>query len=159
MKRAAQLQPLSRQHHLGLNISRHAKECTDEPKEIAKHWLNLTSYINEMKDHFQIEDNLIANALQPYRNAKPIVASALNTLDEQHKFLHALMAEIQESTQSQSNPVTMIQVRKLGALLYDHIRFEERELFPIVESYLTEEALDAIYDASPNSIKRPDEHR
>ncbi len=37
MKRANQLQPLSRQHHLGLNLSRHAKECADESEEIAKH--------------------------------------------------------------------------------------------------------------------------
>ena len=36
MKRAAQLQPLSRQHHLGLNISRHAKECSDNPEDISK---------------------------------------------------------------------------------------------------------------------------
>ena len=48
MKRANQLQPLSRQHHLGLNLSRHAKECADESEEIAKHWHNLTSYINDM---------------------------------------------------------------------------------------------------------------
>jgi hypothetical protein len=32
MKRANQLQPLSRQHHLGLHIGRHAKECADNPQ-------------------------------------------------------------------------------------------------------------------------------
>ena len=37
MKRANQLQPLSRQHHLGLNLSRHAKECTNETDEISEH--------------------------------------------------------------------------------------------------------------------------
>lgn len=159
MKRAAQLQPLSRQHHLGLNLSRHAKECTDEPKEINKHWLNLTSYLNEMQHHFQIEDNLIANALEPYRNAQPEVASALRILDEQHKSLHTSVAEVEEGAQSQSNLVTAEHVRKLGTLLYDHIRFEERELFPLVERYLTTDELDAIYDASPNDIKRLDENR
>lgn len=159
MKRAAQLQPLSRQHHLGLNLSRHAKECIDEPKEINKHWLNLTSYLNDMQHHFQIEDNLIANALQPYYNAQPEVASALRTLDEQHKSLHTFMSEVEEGAQSQSDLVTAEQVRKLGALLYDHIRFEERELFPLAERYLTKEELDAIYDASPNEIKRLDENR
>ena len=49
MKRAAQLQPLSRQHHLGLNISRHAKECSDNPEDISKHWHKLTSYIDDLQ--------------------------------------------------------------------------------------------------------------
>ena len=159
MKRAAQLQPLSRQHHLGLNLSRHAKECADKPNAIAEHWLNITSYINEMQQHFQIEDNLMAHALQPHSSSKPEVAAVLNTLDAQHKSLHALMAEVQDLPQSQSNHVTVEQVKKLATLLYDHIRFEERELFPIVERYLTTAELEAIYDASPDSIKRSDENR
>lgn len=111
MKRAAQLQPLSRQHHLGLNLSRHAKECADEPNAIAEHWLNITSYINEMQQHFQIEDNLMAHALQPHSSSKPEVAAVLNTLDAQHKSLHALMAEVQDLPQSQSNHVTVGQVK------------------------------------------------
>ena len=159
MKRAAQLQPLSRQHHLGLNLSRHAKECADEPNAIAEHWLNITSYINEMQKHFQIEDNLMAHALQPHRSSKPEVASVLNTLDAQHKSLHALMVEVQDLPHSQSNHVTIGQVKELATLLYDHICFEERELFPIVERYLTTAELEAIYDASPDSIKRSDENR
>ena len=97
MKRANQLQPLSRQHHLGLNLSRHAKESLDEPEEIAKHWDNLTSYINDMAYHFQIEDNLIANALEPYRTTKSDVASVLETLDGQHKQLHQLINTVEQS--------------------------------------------------------------
>lgn len=160
MKRANQLQPLSRQHHLGLNLSRHAKECTDEPQEITKHWHHLSSYIiNDMQHHFQIEDQLISNALQPYRESQPEVALVLNTLDEQHKLLHKLMEEVQISQQAENNNVTAIQVRKLGTLLYDHIRFEERELYSIVETYLTEAELNAVYEANPDSIKRSDEHR
>ena len=160
MKRTAQLQPLSRQHHLGLNLSRHAKECPNEPNAIAKHWLSITSYINEMQQHFQIEDNLIAHALQPHSRSKPEVTSVLSTLDMQHKSLHALMVEVQDLPQPQSNHViTVEQVKKLATLLYDHIRFEERELFPIIERYLTAAELEAIYDASPDSIKRSDENR
>lgn len=159
MKRAAQLQPLARQHHLGLNLSRHAKECPDEPDAIAKHWLNITSYINEMQSHFQIETNLIAPALQPYRRDKLEVASVLNTFEAQHKSLEALIAEIQASPKFQSVHVTVGQIKELATLLYDHIRFKERELFPIVERYLTTEQLDVIYDASPDSTKRSDENR
>ena len=156
MKRANQLQPLSRQHHLGLNLSRHAKECTDEPIEIAEHWHNLTSYIDDMQYHFQIEDNLIANALEPYRAIQPDVASVLETLAGQHKQLNQLINTVGKPG---SKDVTVTQVKELGTLLYDHIRFEERELYPTVEKYLTEAELDAVYKASPDSIKRPDENR
>ena len=168
MKRAAQLQPLSRQHHLGLNLSRHAKECLDTPEEINKHWLNVTGYINEMQSHFRLEDNLIANTLRPY-SSEPEVASALAILDEQHNNLHAVVTEVEATEEStaadegspnfKSYDVNVRQVRELAALLYDHIRFEERELFPLAERYLTEKELDAIYDASSNSVKRADENR
>ena len=159
MKRANQLQPLSRQHHLGLNLSRHAKECSDEPEEIAKHWDNLTSYISDMQHHFQIEDNIITHALEPYRASHSDVASVLDTLDGQHKQLHKLMDEVEQSQKTAAKNITAAQVQELGTLLYDHIRFEERELYPTVEKYLTEAELDAVYAASPDSIKRADENR
>lgn len=159
MKRANQLQPLSRQHHLGLNLSRHAKECPDEPAEIAKHWHHLTAYIKDMQAHFNIEDTLIAHALAPYRASQTEVSSVLDTLDTQHKHLYKLMDETELSQKSINREVTAAQVQALGTLLYDHIRFEERVLYPTVEKYLTEAELNAIYEASPDSIKRPDELR
>lgn len=156
MKRANQLQPLSRQHHLGLNISRHAKECAHETNEINEHWHKLTSYINNMRTHFDIEDNLIASALQPHRESEPEIAKALDTLDEQHTLLHKLT---DATRSSQDEEITAAQVKALGTLLYDHIRFEERELFPLAETYLTEEELNAVYNASSDNIKRLDENR
>lgn len=159
MKRTNQLQPLSRQHHLGLNLSRHAKECADDPKEVAKHWHNLTAYINDMQYHFQIEDTLITNALEPYRATQPKVASVLETLDRQHKQLYQLLDAVEAAQRPNGKYITVAQVKELGSLLYDHIRFEERELYPTVEKYLTEAELNAVYEASPDSIKRPDENR
>lgn len=159
MKRANQLQPLSRQHHLGLNIARHAKECPDDHAAITKHWSSLTSYLSDMHEHFHIEDTLIANALLPYKETQSEIASVLETLEKQHKSLYEFMAKIKTSTESKDNEVTVVEVKQLGTLLYDHIRFEERELFPIVERYLTKEELDAIYAASPDSIKRLNEER
>jgi len=158
MKRANQLQPLSRQHHLGLHVGRHAKECADNPQEITEHWQALSSYMSDMRNHFQIEDNLIVDALLPHQSTQPDVASALETLEEQHKQLNALTAEIKAS-QENKNVVTVDQVRQLANLLYDHVRFEERELFPIVEKYLTEDELNAVYNASPDNIKHLDEQR
>lgn len=44
-------------------------------------------------------------------------------------------------------------------MLYDHIRFEERELFPLVQQILSEQELQAIYDASSKNVKREEENR
>lgn len=163
MKRAHQLQPLSRQHHLGLNLSRHARDCTDSPDEISKHWQALSGYMHDMHNHFQIEDYILASALQPYKDSHSEVALALNTLDEQHTLLREMTAEIDAQMNNSQDRTSNIpeaeKVRQLAHLLYDHIRFEERELFPIAERYLSEEELDAIYDASPDEIKHLDEGR
>lgn len=153
MKRAHQLQPLSRQHHLGLNLSHHAKHCSDKRHHIDKHWQKLTSYIQDMSTHFQIEDHLIATALKPYQNTNPDVATALETLNKQHLLLLKLICT------SQNQTITAAHVKALGTLLYDHIRFEERILFPLAETYLTTETLDLIYQACADNVKRIDETR
>ncbi|MGE5746261.1 MAG: hypothetical protein ACM33U_03265, partial [Solirubrobacterales bacterium] len=36
------------------------------------------------------------------------------------------------------------EMRELGQLLDDHVRFEERELFPLIEDTLDENALEAL---------------
>ena len=159
MKRVKQLQPLSRQHHLGLHVGRHGKECADNLEQIAEHWQALSSYMEDMQDHFGLEDDLIVDGLQPYRDAEPEVATVLNKLAEQHKALHELTADIKASLQSSASLPSAKQVRALAGLLYDHVRFEERELFPVTEKYLTESELDAIYAASPDDIKHLDERR
>ncbi|WLP95462.1 hemerythrin domain-containing protein [Psychrobacter sp. M13] len=159
MKRAKQLQPLSRQHHLGLNIGRHGKECADNPEQIAEHWQALSSYMGDMQDHFRLEDDLIVEGLQPYRKEEPEVAAVLDKLEGQHKELRELTADIAATLKTASSLPSVEQVRALAGLLYDHVRFEERELFPVTEKYLTESELDAIYKASPDDIKHLDELR
>ncbi len=159
MKRANQLQPLSRQHHLGLHVGRHGKECADNPQQIAEHWQALSSYMHDMRHHFELEDDLIVNSLQPHYATQPEVASVLDKLAEQHKLLRELTASIEASLETQASLPNVAQVRELADLLYDHVRFEERELFPITEKYLTKAELDAIYEASPDDIKHLDELR
>lgn len=44
-------------------------------------------------------------------------------------------------------------VKELANALYDHIRFEERELFPIAETVLSDDELFAIYEASDENVK------
>lgn len=151
MKRANQLQPLSREHHLGLVLSRHAKECANDVNEIAKHWTALTDYINQnMTNHFKVEDDLILAKLEPYKDSNPEVAKAIATIEEQHSRLY-------QSLDSQTLSAT--QVQELGNALYDHIRYEERVLFPLAEKVLSEHELNSIYGASSKNVKREEENR
>lgn len=155
MKRADQLQPLSREHHLGLVIGRHAKECEDTPEQILKHWTALTDYIHkDMTHHFGIEDDILIKAMMPYKDKEPKVGAVLDKLEAQHQELEQLTA----LNDNQTTP-TVDQVHKLANALYDHIRFEERELFPLAQTHLSEAELAAIYDASADNVKRADEGR
>jgi len=108
------------------------------------------------------------NSTQPftYTQGQLALYSVVHSLSELNpatlnKLLTAKSAKvtIANPANSQSQNISVTQVQKLATLLYDHIRFEERELFPIAERYLTTAELDAIYTASPDSVKRPDESR
>lgn len=151
MKRADRLQPLSREHHQGLVISRHAKECANDVEEIAKHWTALTDYINNnMTNHFKVEDDLMLTKLESHRDSYPKVAEVIEKIAEQHDKLYQLIG---------SQSLSAAQVQELGSTLYDHIRFEERELFPLAQQLLSEQELKAIYEASSKNVKREEEGR
>lgn len=153
MKRAHQLQPLSREHHLGLNLSNHAKNCSDAPNDILQHWQALENYLTTMTAHFAVEDNVLAKLLSPYKKDIPEIKAALTTLNQHHRELETLLTAMQ-ATEHKGKPIQAEQVRKLATLLYDHIRFEERELFPLAEKHLNELQLNAIYNASDDNVKR-----
>lgn len=151
MKRARQLQPLSREHHLGLVISRNAKECANDVEEIAKHWTALTDYINQnMSNHFKVEDELILSKLEKYKFSHPQVGEVIEQIEQQHQKLYQLI---------NLPSLSASQVQELGTALYDHIRFEERELLPLAQQVLSEKELEDIYAASSKNVKREDENR
>ncbi|WP_435980239.1 hypothetical protein [Psychrobacter sp. DM4] len=84
---------MSRPHHLGPSVSRHAKKCLDTPQDISKHWYNLSAYLDSMNSHFDIGQHLIVTVLEPYRESHSKVAAALIALDEPHKRLRIFLFE------------------------------------------------------------------
>ena len=167
MKRVNQLQPLSRQHHLGLSLANKAKKCTNDPEQIKHHWQALIRYIeHDMASHFDLEDDLLVNALLPYQSQNAEVQQVLATLEAQRQQLHQLITQGQNLEQVNQQPNQQLnqqpnqqQVIKLATALYEHIRFEERQLFPLAQSLLTTQQLEAIYNASDDNVKKTDEHR
>lgn len=159
MKRANQLQPLSRQHHLGLHISSHAKNCSEDPIDIAEHWQALSAYMENNHKHFSFEDNLLIEGLSAYKKTNAEVDNTLRELATQHQSLHQQLLRIKAVQSDEVEAITVAQITQFANTLYNHIRFEERELLPLIERYLLKDELDAIYKASPDAIKHLDQQR
>lgn len=145
MKRHPHLQPLSREHHLGLNIANKAKACTDTPDAIAQHWQALTEYLTtQIPQHFVIEDTLIADKLLQQTD----LPLQQRQIVEQMQREHHKLAQLSTIANPSQKDVVL-----LANMLYEHIRFEERQLFAIAQEYLDEQTLQAIYHACSDNSK------
>ena len=159
MKRAKQLQPLSRQHHLGLHVAHHARDCLDDSQQISEHWQALSSYVTAMGEHFDSEYSLMVKGLLSHSQSHPEAASVVKKLQNQQRILHQQLADIETNKDKNTGNPSMVEVRSFATSLYEHIRFEERELLPAVAQYLTDAELNAIYQASPDYVKNLDQQR
>jgi hemerythrin-like domain-containing protein len=130
IKRSTQLAPLSREHHEGLltvwKIRQGLRNGTD-PNLIARfvQWF----WQEELKTHFQQEEGV----LMPLMPNDPL----LQRMMEEHQEIEALL-HINE----QIADVDLL--GKIADLLDQHIRFEERQLFPHIETQLTPEQLNEV---------------
>jgi len=126
MKRTPALQPLSREHHTALTLAKaceRAAQSRDEALVVQTCQRVIRTFSEELEPHFQIEEQSLL----------PLLHSAENQLLEQrtladHQQLRALLDGLQQNnTEALDN---------FGKLLSAHVRFEERELFPVLESLL-----------------------
>ena len=126
MKRHAALLQLSREHHTALKLARLARFASDagSVEAIAEAAQMITSkFAGEIEAHFQAEENELLPAL--LANGENALVS--RTLDE-HKILRDLNQQLK-----QPDGTTLA---RFGQLLYDHVRFEERELFEQAQELL-----------------------
>ncbi|OOR88812.1 hypothetical protein B0182_08865 [Moraxella bovis] len=141
-KRHPALQPLSRQHHLGLVIANKAKSVTDDDKLI-HHQALVECLTTAILTYFEIERTRLADVILTKLSDNRAVKLAKQMLDE-HEYIESLLANTDPSVDD---------VKELANALYDHIRFEERELFPIAETVLNDVELFAIYEAIDENVK------
>jgi len=130
LKRAPQLVPLSREHHEGLLLSwkiRQGARLAIDPKRVAAYvqWF----WTNHLEDHFRREER----AFHPALPGEPL----LKRMQEEHEELEGLV-----HVNAQIADAALLE--EIAAKLHDHIRFEERELFPLLEERLGAEKLDAL---------------
>lgn len=132
IKRSAQLTPLSKDHHDGLlfafKIKQGLKNGTDI-KLIAEYvqWF----YKNHLEEHFQEEEQILAPHL-------PAENELLKRMINEHQEIEA-MIHINENIPDETL------LAKLAQAVDDHIRFEERQLFPYAEKLIPEKELNLIH--------------
>jgi hemerythrin-like domain-containing protein len=131
MKRDPNIIPLSRDHHLGLLFCWKIRRGLDlgvEPDRIYPYVVYF--WKTHLQEHFQQEEMFLFNTLDA-----PQCHQAL----EEHHQIGALIDAI--SHEKNTSQETLI---SLTDLLERHIRFEERQLFPLLEASLSPGQLSEI---------------
>jgi hemerythrin-like domain-containing protein len=130
MKRSRELRDLSVQHHLGLMAARSLRQAAHvgaPAKEAVAQFLQ--AWRSEIEPHFRLEEEFL---LPEFARVVPADDRLIARTLTEHTTLRRDVRKLEES---QSEPVPSL-LEEVGRALHDHIRFEERELFPAVEAAL-----------------------
>jgi hemerythrin-like domain-containing protein len=129
MKRAEALRPLSREHLKALLAAkslREAGDLEDATRSFLEFWRG------EGRHHFRVEEEVL---LPTWAMHAPIDRPRVARMLEEH------LAIRRAALRLEAGEVPLEELPEIGTLLHDHVRFEERELFPIIEEALDAEAL------------------
>lgn len=138
MKRISELRELSEDRHHGLALARMAKKSVagEGGLSLAEAWMEVDrKFRDELEPHFHIEESMIGPALES-RGGRDLVERLLRE--------HAELRRLAGPGLTRTTDVLLM----FGELLDNHIRFEERELFEVVQNVLSAEELAAIASAS-----------
>ena len=140
IKRSKELAPLSREHHDGLLFVWKIKQGLTNGTSIE----TLCNYsrwywANHIKPHFQDEEKVLVKFL-PADN--PLVEQMI----KEHSQIHDLVKSLEEEPATNS-------LQSLAEVVNNHIRFEERKLFPYAEKVLSPEQLNEIYNILPHDLR------
>ena len=133
IKRSKQLTPLSKDHHDGLLFAWKIKRGLKNGADIKL----ISEYVqwfwnNHLQQHFRDEEQVLA----PYL---PADNELLQKMLDEHQEIEA-MIHINENIPDQAL------LNNLAQAIDNHIRFEERQLFPSAEKLISEKELNLIYD-------------
>jgi hypothetical protein len=132
MKRTEALAQLSRDHHHGLVVAQRLRRATDATGADARDYF-LAFWREEGHDHFRAEEDLLLPAFA--RHYPPTHEAVVRVLTD-HVDLRRRAADLA------ANPALGCEhLRELGQRLNDHIRHEERVLFPLIERAMPDDEL------------------
>ena len=130
MKRSTCLAQLSREHHAALVLAKRAQRIDTDDIEAARDFMigAVASFERELEPHFRVEERGLLPQL-----AKTGETDRVGRTLAEHEELRGLAKRLAAHDAAS--------LRRFGAALEAHVRFEERELFALAESRLTSEAL------------------
>ncbi len=134
MKRCPELRALSGDHHHALVLARTLARAADHEGGLSEDaaWAELEArFAAELEPHFQIEESLLAPALEAGPDSALVVR-----LREDHEVLRRLVAP--------GGARTSAELRCFAETLERHVRFEEHELFEAAQRTMTPSALQAV---------------
>jgi hypothetical protein len=141
LKRHPALVPLSRDHHFALiqafamrRVAESAFHGGPGPVTVAESYLSY--YNDQLVGHMADEEQCL---LPPSANVRPEHAARLVA---DHDDLRERTALLRQALEDGLDLRAML--LELGERLYDHVRFEERELFEELQVRMTGEQLDGI---------------
>lgn len=148
MKRSDQLAPLSRQHHVALEVALRLRKVSTTDAAAARDRF-LQFFEDEAREHFRAEEELLLPAFARHVPADdPDIVRVLI----EHVELRRRAADLTRGM------VDADELHALGDLLNDHVRHEERTLYPRIEAALEGEelvALGAVLDAEGGTHSPP----
>jgi hemerythrin-like domain-containing protein len=136
IKRSKQLTPLSKDHYDGLLFAWKIKQGLKNGADIKL----IAEYVqwfwkNHLEEHFREEEQILAPHI-------PADNELLQQMFDEHENIEA-MVHINENIPD----ATLL--ANLAQAIDDHIRFEERVLFPYAEKIIPEKELNSIYEQLP----------
>ena len=132
IKRNENILKLSKEHHFSLLFCWKLRQGLKMEIEAGR-MMKYVKYFatNFLLPHFAEEEVILFTSLDDKWVKKAI---------EQHKQINVLLSKLSQKTNSNPNE----QLEKLANLVDDHVRYEERELFPHLERTLSNEQLEAV---------------
>lgn len=134
MKRTQALETLSWEHHDGLVVSLRVKKGLEkgaDPVTIQQYALHIAE--PGLLNHFRQEEEALFPHLAKINGGKKL----LDRTAKEHKEMLQNVKEIKNP----GDNLTQI-LKKFSELLNDHIRYEERELFPFIEEHFSKDQLN-----------------
>ena len=126
MKRSPALQPLSREHHTALTLAKACEQAAQSgDAAMVSHACQraIRAFADELEPHFQVEEQSLLPLLQSAETQMLVQRTLAD-----HQRLRWLLTGLQQNDVEALN--------SFGKDLTAHVRFEERELFPVIESLL-----------------------
>ena len=148
-KRHASLIPLTHDHHHTLVQARRLKEVKpgSDPtttRRTADDFVNF--YLGRARHHFHEEEELFFAPLVDDEVVGPLIARAIADHLRVHAYVRVLRRQLT------AGDVEKGLFGSIADLLEAHVRFEEQQLFPLIESGIPEEELIDLADVGRRDV-------